>query len=85
MLIVHRRMLEQAIKIYSARKCTLNELARTTYKRGQLLSAMGNEPEAQLCWSDAYKMRCSIIDDGKRSALELNELDYDKLVIFWNR
>jgi hypothetical protein len=78
-------MLEQANKVYSARKCNLNELARTTYKKSQLLAAQGNETQAHALWSDAYKMRRSILNNDKRPIEEIREEDYDKLIIFWNR
>ena len=78
-------MIDQAIRVYSARKCHLNELARTLYKRGQLLSTRGNKLEAAASWSRAYELRRSIVKDDPRPIDEVLEKDYDKLIIFWNR
>ena len=78
-------MIEKAIKVYSVRKCHLNELARTLYKRGQLLSTKGAKSEADACWSRAYELRRSIVKDDLRPIDEVLEEDYDKLIIFWNR
>lgn len=80
-----RKMLKQANKVYSARKCTVNELARTIYKQGQLFDAQGDGEEAQRCWSDAYEKRFLITQHDKRPVSEIGEADYDKLIIFWNR
>ena len=78
-------MIDQAIKVYSARKCHLNELTRSLYKRGQLLSHRGNKEEANASWSKAYQLRRSIVKDDLRPIDEVLEKDYDKLIIFWNR
>ena len=78
-------MIDQAIRVYSARKCHLNEYARTLYKRAQLLSAMGNQSGSATLWTRAYELRRSIVKDDLRPIDEIEEKDYNKLIIFWNR
>ena len=80
-----RAMIDQAIGVYSARKCHVDELARTLFKRGQLLVAKRLESEATASWSRAYGIRRSIVKDDLRPAKEVMEKDYDRLIIFWNR
>ena len=78
-------MIDQAIRVYSARKCHRNEYARSLYKRAQLLSAMGNQSGAASLRTRAYELRRSIVKDDLRPIDEIEEKDYNKLIIFWNR
>ena len=63
----------------------LNELARTTFKKGQLLRLMGQDSEAETTILQAYEMRKELESQDTRSLEELEEKDFNMLVAFWSR
>lgn len=77
--------LDQALKIFASRTYHRNELARSTYKQGQLYAATGQHEMAEGAFQTAYNLRSVIVADDKRPMQELGEHDYDALVIYWSR
>lgn len=73
------------MKIFSSRPYYKNELARTTYKKGQMLLAMGEEWGASELFQEAFRLRQALVPRDTRSIEELSEADFDQLVIFWSR
>lgn len=81
----YRTYLAQALKIFQDRPSFRHELARTTFKKGQLLRLMGRESEADDVMAQAYKIRRHLMPQDVRPLEQLAEDDFDKLVIFWSR
>lgn len=81
----HRTYLGQALRIFKGRPHLLNELARTTFKKGQLLRLMGQDSEAETAILQAYEMRKELEPQDTRSLEELEEKDFNMLVAFWSR
>lgn len=77
-------MVDQALEIFS---CSYYrpELARTTFKKSQLLHIMGEEEEAALALNRATELRRTLVPGDERSCSELRDEDFDTLVIFWSR
>lgn len=80
-----RSYLDQALKIFASRTYHRNELARSTYKQGQLHAAIGQHDAADQAFRSAYKLRSMIVLEDKRPMDELCEKDYDDMVIYWSR
>lgn len=80
-----RSYLDQALKIFASRTYHRNELARSTYKQGQLHAAIGKHDAADQAFQSAYKLRSMIVPEDKRPMEELCEKDYDDMVIYWSR
>lgn len=78
-------MLEQALKIFGSRPYLRNEVARTTYKKGQMYQSTGDNVLAWREFRKAHSLRRRLRPNDKRTVEELRESDYDQLVIFWSR
>jgi len=61
------------------------QMARSTYKQGQLFQVMGLSAEAARSFEEAYILRTKIVPNDIRSEQELTERDYDELVMLWSR
>ena len=85
MLILPRDYLDLALKIFSRREYLLGELARTTFCKGRLLGYMKRDAEADEMLSKAYQLRKKLKPDDLRLLEELDEKDFDLLVVFWAR
>jgi len=77
--------IKQALDIFSSRPYYKNELARTTYKHGQMLHDKGDLPAAEAEFAKAFRLRKSLRPKDIRGRADLSERDYDDLVIFWSR
>ncbi|CAN9210774.1 unnamed protein product [Alternaria alternata] len=77
--------IKQAMDIFASRSYYKNELARTTYKKGQMLLAEGDIPAAEKEFEKAFKLRKSLRPKDVKEKEDLSELDYNSLVIFWSR
>lgn len=73
------------MKIFRSRAYLRNELARTTYKKGQMYQAMGDVVSAEREWRTAYALWRRLRVGDKRDLTDVTEEDYDALVIFWSR
>lgn len=80
-----RAYLNQALKIFRDKPHLRNELARTTFKSGELLHLMGQDGEAQDAMLKAYQLRKPLVPQDGRSLGELKENDFDTLVAYWSR
>jgi len=78
-------MLEQALEVYSSSQLYRNEIARTTYKLGCVLQDSGKIEEGKGKIDDAEKRYRAIKGIADDEALDLDEKDYDGLVMFWSR
>ena len=80
-----RESINVAISVYAPRKHNLNELARSTFKKGQISRAQGDIANADKCQREAFDMRRSVCPDDDRGLHQIQEVDYDRIIIFWNR
>lgn len=80
-----RIMLEQALEVYFSSHLYRNEIARTTYKLGCVLQDSGKIDEGKEKIDDAEKRYRIIKAKAVDEALDLDEQDYDGLVMFWSR
>lgn len=80
-----RHLIKQALSVFNGRSDLRNELARTTFKEAQLYLAKGEGVQASTCFKKAYELRCEILPGDTKVLEEVQEEDYDELVIFWSR
>jgi hypothetical protein len=80
-----RKLLEQAFKIYNRGAFYAPELARTQYMTGVVLSLMNNHHGCGAAFAKAWEIRKRLVPGDLRSAMDLQEADYDELVVFWAR
>jgi len=80
-----RSYLDQALKIFGSRTYHRHELARSTYKQGQLYAATGKHDAAEQAFLAAYNLRSTIMPNDKRPIEEVHEKDYDDMIIYWSR
>lgn len=80
-----RALIDQALKVFSGRPRYKQEYARALYKAGQLSQAVGNSARATLEFEEAYRLRQGLVRDDQRGIEELQESDFDDLVVFWSR
>lgn len=79
-------LLEQARKVYQRELHHYGpELARTHYKVGQLLQLKGDGIGARGSFSRAWETRKELVKDDDRDASELQEADYDSMIMYWTR
>lgn len=79
-------LLEQARKVYLRQLDHYGrERARTHYKIGQLLQLKGDGIAAQGSFSSAWGMRKEFVEDDGRDASEVQEADYDSMIMYWTR
>ena len=85
MLIFSREYLNLALKTFSRREYLVGDLARTTFCKGRLLRYLKKDAEADEMLSKAYQLRKELKPDDLRPLEELDEKDFDLLVVFWAR
>lgn len=78
-----RKMLEQALSIYNNDSLYRNEIARTTYKLGCVLQDSGEISKGQGEIDKAECLRRQIMPDITHE--NVDEDDFDRLVMFWSR
>ncbi|KAJ5686036.1 hypothetical protein N7536_008655 [Penicillium majusculum] len=78
-------MINDALEIWSVDpNAHKNEIARTTFLKGKLLSDMGEMQKASI----AFRVACGLRKDITKEARDLNSLtmeDFDEIVAFWAR
>jgi hypothetical protein len=82
-LTLDRKLLDQALRVYSGREQLRPEQARTSFRMGKLLKVLQDEKSAEY-----FTKAFSIYRDLKgadRAASSLVEADFDDLVAFWTR
>lgn len=84
-LTIPRSMTNKALDIWavdpSAHK---NEIARTTFFKGQIFAAMGKTAKASIAFRVASRLRKEITKED-RDAKSLSMVDFDSIVAFWAR
>jgi hypothetical protein len=60
-------------------------LARSTYKKAQILQAKGEKSQAKNYFEMAYTQRKELKPEDRRSVADVTEADFDNMVIFWSR
>ncbi|EGX95344.1 NB-ARC and TPR domain protein [Cordyceps militaris CM01] len=78
-------LINQALEVFGGRRQYQQELARSTYKASQVSRAMGNNDKAEEQLQEACQLRRALIPGDRRGNDELNEADFDSLVVFWSR
>lgn len=76
-----RVYLNQVLKIFSGRQHLINELARTTFKKGALFRLVGDNSKAEETMARAYELRRQLMPRDVRPLTELTEKDFDMLVV----
>jgi hypothetical protein len=82
---MRRIMLEQALEVYRSSHLYRNEIARTLYKLGCVLQDSGKIEEGKGHIDEAEKQYRVIKASDPKESLDLDEQDYDRLVMFWSR
>lgn len=84
-LTLSRKLLEQALQVFSSRIYYRHEKARTSYLTGRLLAMLGDEQKSENYFKDAFKAYQVIRPEDSRPMEELSDIDFDNLVCFWSR
>jgi len=81
----HRALLGQALKAYGDRNVFKPEKARATFKRSKVLRLLQREDEAEAALNESWKLYQEIRPADQRTAEQLCDADFDKIVVFWSR
>ncbi|KAJ5927296.1 hypothetical protein N7516_009069 [Penicillium verrucosum] len=82
---IPRAMINDALEIWSVdSNAHKNEIARTTFLKGKLLSAMGKMQKASIAFRVACRLRKEITKED-RDLNSLTMIDFDEIVAFWAR
>ncbi len=84
-LPLHRKLLEQALKVFSSRIHYRHEKARADYLMGKLLALKGNVVASEEHFSEAFDTYEMLKPGDLRSREELSDIDYEELLCFWSR
>ena len=82
-LTLARKLLDQALRVYSGRERLKPEQARTSFRMGKLLRLLEDE-ESTDYFTKAFSIYQVLKGDDK-AASSLEETDFDDLVAFWTR
>ena len=78
-------MINKALDIWSVdSNAHKNEIARTTFFKGQLFAANGKTAKASIAFRVASRLRKEITDED-RDPKDLSMKDFDPIVAFWAR
>lgn len=83
-----RELLDKCIAIYGDIPWSKKEAARSTWKLGRTLQAMGgqeNTKRSVVLLEKAMRLRRAIVPDDDRGESELNDHDWDELVYYFFR
>lgn len=81
----HRALLDQALKTYGDRYVFKPEKARAIFKRSKVLRLLQREDEAEAALNESWKLYQEIRPADQRTAEQLCDTDFDKIVVFWSR
>lgn len=84
-MLLPRRFLDRALKIWGDRQYYRNESARSSFLRGTHLMSLGDTESIAKgrCWVDrAKQLRRDILPEEEPKELQI--LDFDDLVCFWS-
>ncbi|CZR65067.1 uncharacterized protein PAC_14967 [Phialocephala subalpina] len=79
-----RKLLEQALKVFSSRIHYRHEKARTDHLMGKLMALKRNVEMSEQHFSEAFVGYQMLKPDDPRSREELSDTDYEELVCFWS-
>jgi len=80
-----RQLLDEALKTYHRGPYFSAEVARTSYLLSEALSGMGHEEDARRALQQAARIRKGLIAEESRPTGDLQQSDFDSLVVFWKR
>lgn len=78
-------MITQALNIFTTSPFHKPEASRATFKKAKLLQEQKKTKEAAATRAEAIDLRRAIVPEDIRSPHELNDDDFDKMIIFWSR
>ncbi|KAK0508081.1 hypothetical protein JMJ35_009165 [Cladonia borealis] len=84
-LSVTETLLEQAIKIFSRVKYNEPQLARAMFQQSKLLLCQGDDVGARSLLERSAVLRRQYVDFDLRLAEELEERDFEDVIVFWLR
>lgn len=76
------KLLEQAAKVYNRGAYFASELARVQFQISHVLSLMGNSSGADHAVRRAWDIRKALVPGDLRGPEDLQEADFDELVVF---
>lgn len=80
-----RKLLEQALKVFSSRAHYRHEKARSNHLMGKLMALKRNVEMSEKYFSETFAGYQVLKPGDHRSRDELSDTDYEKLVCFWSR
>ncbi|KAI9775352.1 MAG: hypothetical protein M1839_001268 [Geoglossum umbratile] len=80
-----KKLLGQALKVFSSRSHYKHENARTGHLMGRLMALMGDEKTSEQYFGEAYALYQVLKPDDRRTKDELSDADFEELVCFWSR
>jgi len=84
-LQIARKLLDQALRVFSSRIYYRHEKARTEYLMGKLMTLKGNERKSKQHFAEALATYRSLKPEDSRTDEELSAKDFDELACFWSR
>ena len=78
-------LLDNAFQIFSTRAFYRAALARTLFKQSQLRAAQGRYDDSEDLKRKAFAYRGDLLPNDIKRIEELNDPDYDSMLIFWSR
>ncbi|KAF4552210.1 Hypothetical protein D9617_10g071900 [Elsinoe fawcettii] len=81
---VDRAYVDRALGIWGHQTGYRNQICRTTFLKGKILIADGHEADGRHCIETARAMRRTILQ-LKIDDVDVEEEDFDRLVVFWCR
>jgi hypothetical protein len=82
---IFRTLFNQALKIYGDREFYTPERARATFKKAKLLTVLGLENDADICFAGALALYRQIRPEENRGIVVLDDVDFDDMITFWSR
>jgi hypothetical protein len=80
-----RTLINQALKIYGGQDSYAPERARASFKKANLLTAMGEAKPAEDFFQQAYALYRTVNPGDRRNSDELCDKDFDDTLTFWSR
>jgi hypothetical protein len=83
--MLYRKLLDQALQVFSSRVYYKHEKARTDYLMGRLLAMLGEEQKSQVHFQDAFQSYRNLRPEDRLPMEELSDKNFDDLVCFWSK
>ena len=78
-------MIDKALEVFSSGPYHKPEVARSCFKKSQILEKGGRPKEAKDALLSAVQLRNEIAPKAAKPAEELADEDFDSMPIFWSR